>query len=261
SPSSRAMQLIDGAQAIAGDLPRASSATVDVPMEAGEALDTGVLRFSALHRIHALIQEQLAGGEDHVLVVGGDCGVSVAAIARAAAHSPGLAVVWLDAHGDLHTPESSPSGAFSGMSLRAILGDGAEGLALTPGAIAPTRVVLAGARDIEPAEDEFIAQSGIVTVTANDLVDHEVLAAAVQATGATSVYVHVDLDVLDPAAMTGVTASVPFGVSVPDLVAAIGALRAAMPLAGASLTGFAPSSAASAVDDLGAILRIVGALA
>ncbi len=61
--------------------------------------------------------------------------------------------------------------------------------------------------------------------------------------------------------MSGVTASVPFGVSLPDLIASIGRVRERWPLAGSSITGFAPPSPAAAVDDLGAILRIVGALA
>lgn len=260
SPSSRAMQLIDGAQAIAGDLPRSGCAVVEVPLEAGESLETGVHRYSALLRIRALIEDQLAGLTDHVLVVGGDCGVSVAAVGRAARRHPDLAVVWLDAHPDLHTPETSISGAFSGMALRAVMGDGADGLTLSPG-VPAERVVLAGAREYDPAEDDFVTASHIVTVDADALRDHGALAAAVAATGATTVFVHVDLDVLDPAAMTGVTASVPFGVSVADLVGSLATLRAAVPLAGASLTGFAPSSSASAVDDLGAILRIVGALA
>ena len=130
SPSSRAMQLIDGAQAIAGDLPRASCTTVDIPLEAGESVETGVLRFSTLRRTRELVDLELAPITEPVMLIGGDCGVSVGAVGHAARRHPDLAVVWLDAHPDLHTPESSPSGAFSGMALRAILGDGADGLVL-----------------------------------------------------------------------------------------------------------------------------------
>ena len=88
----------------------------------------------------------------------------------------------------------------------------------------------------------------------------DALVAAVRATGATRVYVHVDLDVLDPAAITGIGFPTPFGVALADLVAAIGRLRGEFPLAGATITEFAPSSPDAAVDDLGTILRIVGAL-
>jgi arginase len=261
SPSSRAMQLIDGAQAISGDLPRASCTTVEVPLEAGESVETGVQRFSTLRRTRELVDLELSPVTEPVIVVGGDCGVAVSAIAHAARQHPGLAVVWLDAHPDLHTPASSTSGAFSGMALRAVLGEGADGLVVDPGAVTASRVVLAGAREYEPAEEDAAAEIGMARLDAGDLAEPDALARAVAATGATAVYIHVDLDVLDPSAMTGVTASVPFGVALPDLVASIGRVRATLPLVGSSITGFAPSSPAAAVDDLGTILRIVGALA
>ena len=66
---------------------------------------------------------------------------------------------------------------------------------------------------------------------------------------------------LDPAVITGVALPVPFGLSLEQLVAAIVAVRARVPLVGASIAGFAPASAGAAVDDLGTILRVVGALA
>jgi arginase len=259
SPSSRAMQLIDGAQAIAGDLPRAACTMVEVPLEAGEAVGTGIHRFTTLSRTRGLVDDALAGIDEPAMVVGGDCGVAVGAVAHAATRHPSLAVVWLDAHPDLHTPATSPSGAFGGMALRAVLGDGAEGLALAAGTIDPSRVVLCGAREYDDAEESAVA--AIRVVEASSLADRSSLADAVESTGATAVYVHVDLDVLDPAAFTGVTSTVPFGLQVAELVGALAELRARVPLAGSSIAGFAPSSPAAAVDDLGAILRIVGALA
>ena len=66
SPSSRAMQLVDGAQAIAGDLPRASTTVLDVPMEAGESLDTGIHRLSALQRVRGMVAEALAAGKQEL---------------------------------------------------------------------------------------------------------------------------------------------------------------------------------------------------
>ncbi|SFS00025.1 arginase [Microbacterium sp. cf046] len=261
SPSSRAMQLIDGAQAIAGDLPRAACTTVDIPLEAGEAVGTGVHRFSTLRRTRELVDLELAPISDPVMLIGGDCGVAVGAVGHAARRHPGLAVVWLDAHPDLHTPGSSPSGAFSGMTLRAILGEGADGLTLDGAAVTADRLVLAGAREYDPAEEAVVTDLGLTTLDARALSDSDALAAAVAATGAPAVYIHVDLDVLDPSSMSGVTASVPFGVSLADLLASIGRVRATLPLAGSSITGFAPPSPAAAVDDLGTILRIVGALA
>lgn len=261
SPSSRAMQLIDGAQAIAGDLPRTATTVLEVPVEAGEALGTGVRRLSSLVRIRGLVAEAIAAHEEHVLVVGGDCGVALAPVAQAAQRHPGLAVVWIDAHPDLNTGDSSPSGAFAGMVLRAILGDGAEGLALAPGVVAPARVVLAGARSFDAAEEEYATANGIDVVAPSAFADPDALVAAVRATGADAVYVHIDVDALDPAEIAGNAHPEPFGIAVAALTAALARLRAEFPLAGASIAGYSPASPAVADDDLGAILRLVGALA
>ncbi|WP_442575140.1 arginase family protein [Microbacterium sp. F51-2R] len=261
SPSPRAMQLIDGAQAIAGDLPRNACTTIDVPLEAGEELETGVHRYSALLRTSEIVAATLSAEEPPVIVVGGDCGVSVGPIGVAARREERLAVVWFDAHPDLHTASSSHSGAFGGMALSAVLGEGPEGLALEPGLVAPDRIVLAGARDYDAEEEPRADAIGLTILDAPELASPDALAAAVRAIGPTGVYIHVDLDVLDPATLTGVMAPVPFGLSVAELVAAIGAVREVAPLVGATIAGFAPSSPAAAGDDLGAILRVVGALA
>lgn len=259
SSSSRAMQLIDGAEAIAGDLPRAATTAVDALPEAGDAQGTRVLRASALVRMRERIREAVADvtGE-HAITIGGDCGVALGAVSAVA--DDDLAIVWIDAHADLHTPESSPNGAFHGMVLRAILGEGIDPLRLSPG-IDPSRVVLAGTRALEAEEQRFIDEHGIRTVPASALSDPDALAAAAVATGASRVYVHVDLDVLDPAEITGVALPEPFGARAADVAASIRRLRERLPLAGATITEFSPASPVAAVDDLGTILRLVGALA
>ena len=261
SASTRGMQLVEGAQAIAGDLPKSACTVIEVPLAAGDALGTKVNRLSAVLHARDLVAAALTEiPDDRVVIIGGDCGVSVAGVARALQEHPDLAVVWFDAHGDLHTPDSSQSGAFGGMALRAVLGEGEPAIAASPG-ITPGRVVLVGARDLDVAEADYLATNEIVTLFAEDLVDPTALATAVAATGASAVYVHIDLDVLDPANITGVMAPTPFGVSPAQLTEAIAELRACVPLVGATIAGFAPASAAAAVDDLGVILRVVGALA
>ncbi|WP_194397870.1 arginase family protein [Microbacterium atlanticum] len=266
SPSSRAMQLIDGAQAIAGDLPRAATTVLDVPMEAGESLDTGVHRLSALQRVQGMVAEALeahaaSAPDEAVLTVGGDCGIALAPIAHAARRSPGLAVVWIDAHPDLNSPDTSPSGAFAGMVLRAVVGDGVPQLALPAGTVAPQRVVIGATRSYDDQEMGAVADFGITTLGADRFAEPDALADAVAATGAEAVYVHVDIDALDPAEIAGNAHPEPFGITVAELTAALARLRARVPLVGASLAGYSPASSAAATDDLGAILRVIGALA
>jgi len=266
SASARAMRLIDGADAIRGDLPASRTRLVDVPAEAGDALDTGVHRFSSLAatRQHLAAELEAGAGDpgaDWALTVGGDCGVSLAAVENAAGRHPAdLAVVWFDAHPDLNTPESSPSSVFGGMVLRAILGDGCDGLALAHGLVPASRVVLAGARDIDPAEDEFIAAHALPCLAPEALATPDALIEAVRATGASHVYLHIDLDVLDPADFAGLANPVPFGVPLAGLIAAITALKQNFETAGATLAGFSPATPDAADDDLPAILRIIGAL-
>lgn len=256
SPSARAMLLIDGAETIAGDLPRSACTPVEVPVEAGETLDTGIRRFSALSRVRDHLVEELGRSDEVALVIGGDCSVAVPAVAAAAATHPEVAVVWFDAHGDLHTPASSPSGAFAGMALRAVI----DGSALGPASVAAGRVVLVGARDLDVAEADALATLPITSLTVDEATP-EAVVAAVEATGADAVYVHIDLDVLDPAEIQGVADPLPFGMDRAGVTAVVAALRARFPLVGSSLTGFMPSRPDAAVDDMGTILRLVGSLA
>jgi arginase len=255
SPASRAMLLVDGANAIAGDLPRSDTTILDVPLEAGESLGTGVRRLSSLLRVRDLIGEHMAGSEQIVLI-GGDCSVSVSALS--AIDTSDLAVLWCDAHPDLNDPTSSPSGAFSGMSLASVLGHGEPRLALTPG-IPAERVVLLGARSIDDGERERLGS--IAAVAPEDAHDPDAVAAAVRATGAVRVWVHIDVDVIDPAEFEGVSDAEPFGVGAAALAAVIRHVREELPLAGATIAGFAPRSPADAVRDMGAILRLIGAVA
>lgn len=263
SGSSRAMRLADGAAAIRGDLPASATRVVEVPVEAGESLGTGVLRYASLlavrTRQEAALQAASAAAAGPLVTIGGDCGVEVASIGHAARAHPGLAVLWLDAHADLNTPASSPSGAFHGMVLRAVLGEGVDGLELPAGTVTADRVVLAGVRALDDAESELVDSRGIQLVGA-DAVGPEAVVRALRATGATDVYVHVDLDVLDPGGMAGVGYPEPFGPDVQAVTDTIKALRRSFGLAGAGITEFAPSSPAAAVDDMGTILRIIGAL-
>jgi arginase len=256
------MRLSDGAEAIRGDLPSSATREVAVPVEAGDALTTGIDRFSSLVIVRERLAAALRAAAGPVLTIGGDCGVSLAAVEHAARQHPDdLAVVWLDAHPDLHTPDSSPSGAFTGMVLRAITGEGVDGLALDPDVRVPLeKVVLGGARDIDPAEADLIRERRIMSLPIENLTSPDALLAAVRATGAGAFYLHLDLDVLDPSAIDGLADLYPFGLSVESLNQLVTALRGEFELAGATIAGFAPNSPEAASDDLPSILRIIGAL-
>ena len=111
------------------------------------------------------------------LVLGGCCCAHVGAVRGLAARFDKLGVVWLDAHGDLNTPETSPSGNLWGMPLRMLLDDGV----LSPGDVA-----LVGARALDPPEADYLAEHGI-----DDSLERAL-------DGVDAVYIALDLDVLDP---------------------------------------------------------------
>ena len=260
SGSTRAMRLVDGAEAIRGDLPAASTFSVNVPLEAGDELGTGVHRAGSLRLVHERTLAVLAEIDGWAITIGGDCGVSLAAVGHANELAKGdMAVVWLDAHPDLNTPATSPSGIFNGMVLRALTGEGADGL-VPQRPVDPSKLVLAGARAFDEGETAFIAKHGVSLVPASELTSPEALLTALEATGANSVYLHIDVDVLDPGEIDGVGDPVPFGVSGSELTELIRAVKARFALAGASLVEFAPPSPEAAVNDLALLLRVIGAL-
>ena len=264
SGSSRALQLRDGAEAIRGDLPASRTTVVEVPLGAGEDLGSGIRRLTSVELVRDRTLEALtAAAEDDepatIIAIGGDCGIELATIGNAYALADGdLAVVWLDAHPDLNTPDSSPSGAFHGMVLRTLLGDGHASL-LPKLAVDPGRVLLAGIRALDDAEAGFVENAKIRMIPPSEL-NPDSLVEAIAATGARRVYVHIDLDVLDPAEFASLGFPEPFGVSLATLIETIRAVVKAFPLAGAGITEFAPSSSESTADDLPNILRIIGAL-
>ena len=251
SPSSRAMRQAEGAAAIREDLPSARTREVSVPLEAGDDQGSGIARFSSLQLVRERLTDVLDEVEGPAITVGGDCAVSAAAVAHAAA-SGDIALVWFDAHPDLNSPATSPSGAFAGMVLHSIV-DG--------GVVPAERVFLAGARSWDEGEEVFAAEAGIRAFTVDDLAEPAALVDAVAASGAASVYLHVDLDVLDPAEFSGLLDPEPFGLAPVALVAAIKALTERLPLAGATIAAYAPGSEQGRIDDAPTLLRIVGALA
>jgi arginase len=252
------MRLADGAEAIRGDLPSASTVTVDIPLGTGSNEGTLVSRLSSIEQVRDSMVLALGKIFGPVITIGGDCGVELAAVQHADSRQEAMAVIWLDAHPDLNTPGSSPSGAFTGMVLRTLLGDGTP--TLTPQKpLEPSRTILGGTRTMDDGENEFLRSSGIHTLAAHDLTAQSITA-ALATTGASCVYIHIDLDVLDPAEFDGVADPMPFGVTLGSLLAVITAAKANLPLAGAGITGFAPASPGAAADDLGSILRILAAL-
>ena len=167
------------------------------------------------------------------LVLGGCCCSHVGAVEGLAARHAGLAVVWFDAHGDLNTPQTSPSGNAWGMPLRMILDSGA---------VEPEHVALVGARNLDPPEVEYIRTNEVRTSPD-----------AVLATAA-CVYVAFDLDVLEPGDASPFMPE-PDGLALHEAEAMLRDIAGRARLIGAGFTGGTPDP-----ENVGVIERLAAAL-
>lgn len=248
SGATRAPRLVDGARRSAELCAADGIVMVPVLDSAGEKRD-GVRALDVLVENLRRTTTALAGIHDFVITVGGDCGVDLAPIAAARAeYGEALTVLWIDAHPDLYTPATLPSGSFHGMVVSTLLGDGpAELVPAQP--LTPDQVILVGIRTGDPAECEYIEKAGIRHHGVADL-DRAL-------DGLTGpVYIHIDLDVLDPDEFGSTCYPVPDGIPAQRLVDLVSRVDTVV---GAAVTEHAPvvdnPAEADVLTRLGAALR------
>ena len=170
---------------------------------------------------------ELAGKVDNIiekksfpLVLGGDHSIAIGTLAGVAKHYKNLGVIWYDAHGDLNTEETSPSGNIHGMSLAASLGHGHPSLVNLYGEypkVKKENVVIIGARSLDEGEKELIQKEGIKVFTMHEI-DRMGMTAVMEETIAylshtDGVHLSLDLDGLDPHDAPGVGTPVMGGLS------------------------------------------------
>lgn len=146
------------------------------------------------------------------LILGGDHSISIGSIAGIAKHKKNLGVIWFDAHGDMNTDQTTPSGNIHGMPLAIGLGLGHSSLVNLGGfspKIKPEHVVIIGARDLDEGEKDLIKKIGIKVFTMHEI-DRMGMAAVMEETlqivtkGTDGVHLSLDLDGLDPLYAPGV---------------------------------------------------------
>jgi arginase len=173
----------------------------------------------ACERIARRVAHAVSDGRTPV-VLGGDHSIAIGTLGGlASVHGPG-AVLWFDAHGDLNTPETTPSGNVHGMPLGATVGRAPEAFASEAWplpAVEPERVVIVGARSLDEGERAYVRESGIAVYTMSE-VDRRGIQAVMQealALVAEAPFVHVslDMDVVDPDVAPGVGTPVRGGLS------------------------------------------------
>jgi len=188
-----------------------------------------------------------AGGQvDDALVAGrrplllaGDCSVSLTTLPTVVRHRPQARILWLDAHGDFNSPETTASGYLGGMCLAGACGVWDPGLGHDP--VDPAAVVQWGVRDVEGGERVLLDTRGVHVVR-----DAEPLRGM-------EVFVHLDLDVLDPSVMPA-RFPAPGGVSPERVQGLLADVAASCTVVGAEVTSIAPAHATLAREILDPLL-------
>jgi arginase len=202
----------------------------DIDPEAGDHLG-GDAKYveeirNACEAIAAEVRE-IRAADKLPLVLGGDHAMSMGT-GKGCAHDAPTGVIWFDAHADLNTPETTPSGNVHGMPLAALLGRGVFGETewATAPTVDPENVAIVGLRSVDPGEREYIHNSDINAYTMADIDEFgmtEITRQAIEdATADTDqLYFSLDMDMLTPDEAPGVGTPVPGGVSYREAHAAM----------------------------------------
>jgi arginase len=199
------------------------------------------------------VDDALADGRVPVLAAA-DCSISVTTLPAALRHRPDAKVLWLDAHGDYNTPDTSGSGYLGGMCLAGACGEWDAGLGET---IAAERVVLAGVRDLDAGERVLLERSDATVIGASVV---ETLVAVQNALDGSPAFIHLDLDVLDPEEFPAAVPA-PGGLSSDKLYDLMEAVAEDSELVGVEITAFeAPEDEDDRADMAETAMRVLDPL-
>ncbi len=199
----------------------------------------GTTAFALAEKLSELVRSARQAGA-FPLVVAGNCFTSVGTVSGLDGER---AVLWLDAHPDYNTPDTTTSGFMDGTGAAALVGDAWRSAAARVPHFRPLpkdRLLFVGVRDIDPEEGERLAADRIAVV-APEMLGAEGLAAASRvASGAASGYVHFDLDVLDPDPVPANEFAAPGGIPLADALDFLRGLPGRFPVTAAAVTAYDP---------------------
>jgi arginase/N-omega-hydroxy-L-arginine amidinohydrolase len=186
------------------------------------------------------------------LIFASRCGTSLATLPVLLRKRKDAKLLWLDAHGDFHTPETTPTSYLGGMVLTALCGLWDSGFGA---GVSPERIILAGTRDIDPGEAALIAAGGVKMIAAQngEIGERQVLEAA----GGAPVLIHIDTDVVDPRYLPA-EYKVPEGLRPSAVHALLRALCEKNEIAGLEVTEFeAPADPAGRARAVRTVMRMI----
>lgn len=234
-----------GSRSLARFLGRAPDYELSVPGFRSLEPTEGVLGLAEqVQQSHDVLDTLQRHDPERLVYLAGDCGAELAPIAWFNRTHADLSVVWIDAHADLNTPDSSPSATFHGMVLRTLLGEGPQPFVdLMEQPLTAGQVTLVGVRALDPAEEMYIHNQGIACLSPSD----------VHVTG--PVYIHIDLDCLDPIHFGHTPFREPDGLHPDDVTALLRRLRRDSSL---NLLGIGVTESMATQDELNPIGDLLG---
>jgi arginase len=169
----------------------------------------------------AAVVERASGPNDLPLIIGGDHSIALGSITGAAKAYGSVGVIWIDAHPDFNTDQTTPSGNIHGMPLAALAGFGDTRLVNLGGfspKISPANIAIVGARDIDPGERDLLHQANVHVFTMKEIDRLGLSGTITQAieiatTGTKGLHVSFDMDSLDPREAPGVGTPVRGGIT------------------------------------------------
>jgi arginase len=225
-------------------IPRDDLRTVEIETHVDYETDSSLV-FEAQRQIAQCAARSRSAGR-FPIILGGNCNTAVGGIAGVGGGD--CALIWFDAHGDFNTPENTETGFLDGMGLAMAVGRGwGHILSTVPGfsPIPETLTAIVGARDLDPWEEEDLANSAITRLNVADI-----RKSGVQAFGALigtlktkvdRIYLHIDIDVLDPADAPANHYNAAGGLSIDELVGAIAYIGERIPIEGAGIGSYDPA--------------------
>ena len=229
--SSRSTNILRGARA-AAEVCSQFAPFVSLRESEASGDDHGVHHWNAIFDLFCQAQRVLAEHRPRrLLTAGGDCAVDIAAMDYLCGIYPDLQVIWIDAHMDANTPETSPSGCLHGMPVSAIMGFAPEPMRRLLGApVTPERFSYYGVRVADAGDQAFGAAHGLRMLDTDRPFSGPV-------------HIHFDLDVLDPVEFPYLAYREPDGVSVAAALALVRRVATEADLVGLTVTEFAPADA------------------
>jgi len=186
--------------------------------------------FSANKQLFERVKNSLENGH-FPLILGGDHSIAAGSVSAAAEHYGNIGILWIDAHGDFNDEKITPTGNIHGMPLSAVCGLGPDSMvSFSSKRTDPRKVVIIGARDIDPDEKIKLRENGVAVFSISDIHTmgmYEIMVEALQiaSDGTVGIHVSLDMDAIDPEYAPGTGTPVPNGLTLRETYLAIELIR------------------------------------